>query len=68
MGDNQGVFAHCVADLGDHFRKELGLHSEHQHIGRFGNLAIAGGDGDAELLGALLRVASVLAEPMMLRR
>ena len=53
-GDNQGVFAHCVADLGDHFRKELGLHSEHQHIGRFGNFAVAGGDGDAELLGALL--------------
>ena len=50
-GDNQGVFAHCVADLGDHFRKELGLHSEHQHIGGFGNLAIAGGDGDAELFG-----------------
>ena len=53
-GDNQGVFAHCVADLGDHFREELRLHSEHQHIGRFGNLAVAGSDGDAELLGALL--------------
>lgn len=53
-GDNQGAFTHCAADLGDHFGEELGLYGKYQHIGGFGNLSIAGGDGNAELFGALL--------------
>ena len=50
-------------------RQELGLYGEHQHIGRFGNFAVAGSDGDAELIAFVpLTLVSQIPDFLLLFR